>query len=340
MSSEFAQGQIPAEEDLVHTPGADSRWRESYYFSFFDEATGLGGFTSIGKRALKGHSGHILCLWGPDRPTLVSIDTDRYEAHDDNHSIAGLTYRCDEPFARWHIGFEGALNDGGSGKVCAKEAVSPPGSTGLPQHSISIDLTFVPDCPPYYYHEAARDDRWRELFDGHIDMVGRVTGSVTIDGETIDVDATGGNDHSWGVRNWFYPAEWRWADVRMEDAPHLTFWRARLGDEWFGDGAIYTLDAAHALEEYSETVETVEPDGERWKPLATGIKMEFAGGGHRRTVHGEIVRAVPVLFTRQSDDGQLVSWNDRSLVRFTDPESGATGWGNVEFSDRLERPST
>ncbi len=176
---------IPAQEDLVHSPGTDRRWRESYYFSFYDPESGLGGFTSIGKRARTGHSGHILCLWGEDRPTLVAIDTDTFDDHDDNHQIAGLTYRCDEPFARWHIGFEGSLNDGGSETMCALEAVSPPGSTGLVQRSVSMDLTFVNEAPAYYYAEAARDDRWRELFDGHIDMVGRVTGSVTIDGETI-----------------------------------------------------------------------------------------------------------------------------------------------------------
>src|SRR5262249_26339961 len=112
--SNVPQSPVPVEEDLVHNPGSDPRWRESYYFSFYDPASGIGAFSSIGKRAKKGQSGHIVGVWGADRPTLVAIDTDTFENHDNDHQVAGLTYRCEEPFARWHIGFEGSLNDGGS----------------------------------------------------------------------------------------------------------------------------------------------------------------------------------------------------------------------------------
>ena len=33
------------DEDRMHHPGADRRWRESYYFSFFDPVHRIGGFS-------------------------------------------------------------------------------------------------------------------------------------------------------------------------------------------------------------------------------------------------------------------------------------------------------
>ncbi|WP_187369150.1 DUF7065 domain-containing protein [Baekduia soli] len=337
MSSPTPRHVVPPAEDLVHPPGADPRWRESYYFSFYDEATGLGGFSSIGKRAAKGQSGFIACLWGPDRPTLVAIGTDVFDAHDNAHDVAGLTYECLQPHERWRVTFDGMLNDGGSEVQCAEEAVRRAGAPGLAQHAVSWDLEFTCERGAFLYEDAAADDRWRELFDGHIDMVGRMTGEVTIDGATVQVDGVAGNDHSWGVRNWFYPDEWRWADIVMDDGPHTTFWRSLVDGEWFGDGALYATTGPERLEGYDEQLTTTERDE---LPRPTSFEMQLSSAGHERTLHGEVVRIVPVLFTKRGDDRDLISWNDRCLTRLTDPATGAKGWGTVEFCARVERPHT
>jgi hypothetical protein len=307
--------------DRVHPPGSDRRWRESYYFSFFDARHGIGGFSSIGKRAASGHSGSINVLWGPDRPSLLASEYDTFTTLDDDHLVAGLRYTSDEPFGPWRLTFDGQLNDGGSGVEPDVAAFGPVADSKADSVDVSYDLTFTPTHPPYIYRENVA---WSELFTGHVDEVGTVRGSVTIAGETIDIDGRGGKDHSWGVRNWFAPTEWRWIDLVSETGPEIAMWRADL-DGWVGDGAVFT-DADPVITGYTDTVTTVERPGEPGKPLPTGFRgrIDTASGSH--VVEGEVVRVLPVLFARQG----ARAWNDRALLRTT--VDGAPGWANVEFA--------
>jgi hypothetical protein len=317
-------------DDQMHAPGTDRRWRESYYFSFFDVRHRIGGFSSIGKRAASRHSGSINVIWGPDRPSLVASELDKFDVLNDDHDVSGLTYRAHEPFGVWEIAFEGRLNVGGNGVECAREALGPAGGNTVP---VRYELTFTPSFPPYVYRERPE---WSELFTGHVDEVGAVRGTLTVGGKTWEIDGRGGKDHSWGVRNWFAPAAWRWLDLISDGGPQLTLWRAvfRPG-EWVCDGAVFT-DSMAALNGYAETLST-ENVPDRPKPLPSSLRAEITAGGITHGLTGEVRRVLPVLFTK---DGQ-VSWNDRALVEcFFDsgPLAGRTGWANAEFAERVREP--
>jgi hypothetical protein len=119
-------------DDRVHEPGGDPRWRESYYFSFFGPEAGIGGFSSIGKRPSRGHAGFINVIWGPDMQTLVASEFDTIEGHDDNHSVAGLRYSAEQPFGPWRLDFQGSLNDGGAALECEHRALGPTGRSEAP----------------------------------------------------------------------------------------------------------------------------------------------------------------------------------------------------------------
>jgi len=319
-------------DDLVHTPGDDPRWRESYYFSFFDPETGIGGFSSIGKRPARGHAGFVNVIWGPDMPTLVASELDSFDQHDDDHSVAGLTYSGEEPFGAWRLAFDGKLNDGGSEIECDEGALGPTARSGAPKVAVSFDLTFSPAETPYLYSER---DEWRDLFDGHIDEVGRVEGEVRIGDRTEKVSGRGGKDHSWGVRDWFKPAEWRWVDLVGSGGPELELWRARIDGEWIGDGALFSGGEAEAITSYSEEVTTSERPR---KPRPTGIELEVRAGSGELSMRGDVVRIVPIVFSRDLDGTRLTSWNDRSLLR-CETESGAEAWANVEFEALLTGPA-
>lgn len=310
-------------DDRVHPPGADRRWRESYYFSFFDSRHRIGGFSSIGKRAATGHSGSINVLWGPERESLVASEFDKFDVLDDNHDVAGLTYLGREPFGVWEVAFEGRLNAGGSGIECSRDALGPAGANTVP---VRYELTFTPTAPPYTY---VQRPEWSELFTGHVDEVATVRGTLTIGDETYEIDGRGGKDHSWGVRNWFAPMAWRWFDLVSDTGPQLTLWRAAFQkDDWVSDGAVFT-DEMHALTGYVETLSTVEVPG-RPKPLPKTLRAELTAGGVTHGLTGEVRRVLPVLFTK----GDTVSWNDRALVECTF-DDGSTGWANVEFAGRV-----
>lgn len=317
--------------DRVHPPGADRRWRESYYFSFFDTSHGIGGFSSIGKRAASGHSGSINVLWGPDRPSLLASEFDTFTTLDDHHLVAGLSYASEKPFGTWRLGFDGQLNDGGSDLEPDDAAFGPVAESKADSVDVSYDLTFTPSHPPYIYAERSE---WSELFTGHIDEVGVVRGTVTVDGEVLEIDGRGGKDHSWGVRNWFAPREWRWIDLVSDAGPEIALWRADFGSgEWIGDGAVFT-DASPTITGYTETVTTTDRIGEPGKPLPTGMRarIDTADGSHELV--GEVVRVLPVLFTRTCDGRLERAWNDRALLRTT--VDGVPGFANVEFARTVE----
>jgi hypothetical protein len=311
--------------DRVHEPADDPRWRESYYFSFFDERTGIGGFSSIGKRPARGHSGSINAIWGPATSTLIASELGSFEGHDDAYDVAGLSYASDEPYGSWRLRFEGVLNDGGSEIECDHGALGPTGRSLATKVEVAYDLTFTPSYPPYLYEHRPE---WRDLFTGHVDEVGAVTGEVEIAGQRYEIDARGGKDHSWGVRDWFKAQAWRWIDlVGGELAAECALWRATFdGDEWVEDGAIFTDGSALALERYREEFATVPRAG---KERPAEVSFAVDAGGRTLEAEGRVVRVVPIFFGRDVDGGRLVSWNDRALVECT--VDGRPGWANVEF---------
>lgn len=310
--------------DRIHPPGPDRRWRESYYFSFYDARHGIGGFSSIGKRAASGHSGSINVLWGPDRPSLLASEYDTFTVLDDHHLVAGLSYASEEPFGPWRLRFDGRLNDGGSGVEPDEAAFGPADGDAVP---VSYDLTFTPAHPPYVYAERPE---WAELFTGHVDEVGLVRGTVTVGGQTLEIDGRGGKDHSWGVRNWFAPSQWRWIDLVSDGGPEIAMWRAEFGaDGWVGDGAVFA-GTGHGITSYTETVTSADRPAEPGKPLPTGFTARIGTAAGEHELAGEVVRVLPVLFTRRVDGRVERAWNDRALVRTT--VDGFPGIANVEFA--------
>lgn len=319
-------------EDRVHRPRDEHGWRESYYFSFFDERHGLGGFSSIGRRPASGHTGSINVLWGPDRPTLAATEYDHADRHDDEHLVKGLRYRCAEPLGPWALTFAGQLNDGGSSVEVDRAALAPAERATVDRTDVRYSLTFSPEVPAYLYEEAKH---WRRLFDGHVDEVGRVTGTIEIDGETFAIDARGAKDHSWGVRDWYGVQAWRWMDVVSRDGLEAAFWRGSFDDvQWFGDGAIYGDGTTTPIDAYEEAIETVPRER---KEQPERVRIELGAGDRSLSLTGDVVRIVPILFSRERDGTRDVSWNDRALVRCTDA-AGATAWANVEFEALLREP--
>lgn len=316
------------EHDRVHEPRDDPRWRESYYFSFFDWDSGIGGFTSIGKRPAKGHAGSINCIWGPGIPTLVASEYGGIEGHADDHVVAGLRYGGNEPFGPWKLSFEGLLNDGGSGVECDYGALGPTARSAARKAFVRYVLTFTPTYEPYLYEQR---EEWRDLFDGHIDEVGTVEGELEVDDQLIRIRGRGAKDHSWGVRDWFKPAAWRWMDVLSLEGPELALWRARFNGEWVEDGAVYVPRDVAGLTSYAERIAHAERER---KPLPTAIEFEAEAGGERLAARGEVIRVVPIFFGRDVDGDRETSWNDRALVRF-ETETGAVAWANVEFESLL-----
>lgn len=309
------------QDDRHHQPRDHPRWRESYYFSFFDQRAGIGGFSSIGKRPARGHGGSLNVIWGPEIPTYVASEFSSFERHGDEFEAGGLRYRSGEPFGPWEVTFDGRLSNGGTGVECDDAAMGPVEASGAPKVPVSFDLEFVPSAPPYLYHERPE---WHNLFDGHVDEVGHVRGTLTIDGTSHDIDCHAAKDHSWGVRDWYGVEGWRWMDVTGADR-ELTMWRATFdGQEWIGDGAVYAGGQTLEVESYEERVETAE---RARKPRPARLEVAMTAGGESTEFTGDIVRVVPTRFGGKQGLG--TAWVDQTLVRCD--VGGQEGWGKIEF---------
>jgi hypothetical protein len=323
---------VDPQHDRVHPPDpARERWRESYYFFFYDFRHRVGVCSSIGYRPSKGYSGSMHYAWGEGLPNLVAMEKGRFDEHVDVHDVAGLEYVPGEPFGAWTVRFDGRLNDGGAGVAAHLDAMTDVGSFGGVRQEVSYDLRFEPDQPAYLYRE---DPAWDGLFDGHVDEVGRVTGTMTIGGRTIDFDGRGAKDHSWGVRDWARPRGWRWVDMLFEDGAEVTLWRVTFddGSAWTADGAIFHDGVADPVTDFRESV-TWAPRERADRPGA----WDFLIGSARHRLRGtaEIVGVVPMLFPiRDADGNRAVMWNDRAVYRCR-LEDGREGFGSAEFQFRV-----
>jgi hypothetical protein len=318
------------QHDLVHTPDPGrERWRESYYFQFVDFTQKIGGYHGPGYRPVKGYTGVLHLLWGFGQPTLVATEKGTYTTHDAVHPVGGFEWEIIEPLKTWRIRFDGRLNDAGLDPALPVESVvglaDAPGATV----DVAYDLIFDRDKPAYLYDE---NPEWDGLFDGHIDEVGTVKGTLRIGDRTVEVDGRGSKDHSWGVRDWGKPRGWRWVDMLFEEGPELTLWRATFdGRRWLDDGAIYIDGAAEKITSFAESVTfTDRPRADR----PESWEFEVTSANQRLRGRGEMICVAPLLFPFRAADGQRgMLWNDRTVFS-CELEDGRRGYGSAEFQFR------
>ena len=150
-----------------------------------------------------------------------------------------------------------------------------------------------------------------------------MTGTITVDGEVIEVDAPAQRDHSWAVRDWWAFA-WCWSAGALDDGT-----RFHLSDIRFPRGAIgfgYRLDpnGHQTLASKISAVEEVDDLG-----LPMGAELAVEPGGPVVTV--EPIAVSPLVFT--ADDGR-VSRFPRALCRYRTSD-GRVGTGWTEWNQPL-----
>lgn len=316
--------------DRFHAPDpARERWRESFYFNVYDFRHGIGIYSSVGYRPAKGSFGSMQVLWGLGRSALGASEFGRYDVHDGHREVAGLRYAPRAALGAWDVVFDGRLNDAGAGVAGDAEAMAPVGTAPCATVDVSYTLRFTPDQPAYLYKE---NPEWDGLFDGHLDEVGRVTGTLTVDGKTYDIDGRGAKDHSWGVRDWARPRGWRWSDLLFEDGPEVTLWRATFdGTRWLQDGAVYADGEAFPIDGFHEAVTFASrPRADR----PATWEFDVSASPHRLRGRAEILQVTPLLFTIRDEHGHRATmWNDRTVFR-CELADGRVGVGSAEFQFR------
>lgn len=176
----------PADDDF-HTPPDDSWWfHETCWFWFFVPERRLGGWLYNYIRPNIGVSGGGCWVW--DDTTFLHWEVPYFSNHSnlrlpedrdlrDFRFPSGVTVQALEPLTRYRLGYQ---------------------HEGM----IDLDLEYRAVMEPWV--SASGDGAERRPH--HLDQVGRVTGTLDLHGETIDVDCLAIRDRTWAIRSerWKY----------------------------------------------------------------------------------------------------------------------------------------
>jgi hypothetical protein len=188
---------LQPEDDAFHPPNAfddlfrssNLRWfHETAWFWWFVPEHKLGGWFYNWIRPNIGTSGGGAWVW--DDTTFFHLEVPYYACYS-NLALepsadlrqftypSGVSVKCLEPLTRYHLGF-------------------------ADRDLIAVDLDFDAVMPPWVGSPAG--DPPAAI---HFDQVGRVTGTMTLEGTTYDVDCLAIRDRTWS------PRPERWKDGRV-----------------------------------------------------------------------------------------------------------------------------
>jgi hypothetical protein len=171
---------------------------------------------------------------------------------------------------------------------------------------VEVDLTWRTDGVPYHYGATTR-----------YEIPCTVAGTVTVDGEPIQLDGPGQRDHSWGVRDW-WSFGWCWSSGHLDDGTHVHLTEVRHPSGRFCPGYVQRDGEVTPVGTGSITEEL---DLEGFATAAT-IRMDDL------TVTVDPLAYGPILLT--APDGRVGRF-PRAAARFTAAD-GRSGLGWIEWN--------
>ena len=294
-------------DESAHTPGEEPLWNESWYWDFADEKQGIGGWIRLGLIPNQKVAWINALICGPDRPTVALLDFQAPLPTDPHDFAVGdvlMRHGATEPLRQYRVEVSGPARsyDDPAGLLHGQAGQAA---------ELSMDLTWDTSGTPFEYRITTR-----------YEIPCTVTGSITVDGETITFDAVPGQrDHSHGVRDW-WSMDWVWSAFHLEDGTHLHGVDLRLPElPPVSVGYIQPPDGA-VIETTSVTAEASLADN----GLPLGTTLTFQPGG--LTAEIEVRGNAPVRL--DSPDGRI-SFFPRSWASVR-TDDGRRGIGWIEWN--------
>ena len=207
-------GNLVPEDDYTHPLGQESNFNESMYFNFFDPEQSIGGFVRLGNRANEGRAEMTVCLYLPDGRVLFSFQRAQID-NNDAFDAGGLRFEVIEPTDELRTTYTGKVVDLRDPKQMADPAAA---FKNNPRREVSLDLTHKAAGPLY---GSSRDKQQEQLeaenqfAKAHYEQHMAVEGSLTIDGEKLQISGFGLRDHSWGPRHWQAIESYDWLTMNF-----------------------------------------------------------------------------------------------------------------------------
>jgi hypothetical protein len=328
-----AQITLLPTDDLMHENTGEPNFNESAYYNFFDPARKVGGFVRLGNRPNEGYAEMTTCFYLPDGRVAFMFKRPQI-AGNAAHEAGGLTFAVREPFVEHHVTYRGHCCMLANPLEMADPKAAFSANPFVP---VELDVRWLGLSPGYGGEYRRRDgDRWvsvrsekpgQEFAKGHLEQHGKSVGTVTIDGQTFQLDAPGIRDHSWGPRYWQAPQYYRWLTMSFGDdlgaVPMLTV--QRDGREIH---AGYVYRKGRDNERIVKTEVATEFVGEQQLHDRLVVRATTASG-ETIEITGKVLSMIPL---RNRRDGRVTRiaegmtewrWGDR------------VGYGLAEYLDHL-----
>jgi len=295
------------QEDLLHPPGPEKLWRESFYFNWHDLASDLVGESTVGLWPNRKTAERMMLLRLSD-DFLICIEQEPLSAFDlKSMGESPLAYHCLSPLERWQIKWGGeflVLPSRETETLSFVLAVRAGKQTARRVHA-DIDIEFQGLMPPYLYPPGELD------FLGpfkHLEQVMRVVGTLRVGERKMSVDGIGVRDHSWGIRDWLLADEWYWFTVLFEDFFAVISY-GREGDRWSGGGFVHVDGQTRPISHISIESQFA---GQSLQITEANIRVGTSEGDrfHFTTTGIVLVRDLSNM------QGANVSWPERAGDRF------------------------
>ncbi len=226
------------EDEGRHPAGPEQFWNESWYFDAVAEDGSVGAYVRMGLTPNLGGLFYTAFVCGPDRPTVAAVEFETELPEGDVLDSARGSMGCAAPLERFEVSYDGpaASYEDPAGLLRQEE--------GEPTE-LSLDLTWETAGQPYAYRLATR-----------YEIPCRVSGTIRVGDEELELRGVGQRDHSWGTRDW-WAMDWVWSAGHLDDGTRFHAVELRIPDlprMSVGyiqppDGDLIELDEVRATEE-------------------------------------------------------------------------------------------
>jgi hypothetical protein len=288
-------GKLLAEDEYTHAVGPEPNYNESMYFNFFDPDRQLGGFLRVGNRPNEGYAEMTATVFLPDGRVLFDFQRPKITGNA-GFDAGGTRFEVLVPTERLRTSYRGspvALRE-------PREMTDPRRAfTSNPRVNASIQIVHTAIGPMYgsahdqSEAEASHEDQFAKA---HYEQHMRVTGSLEIEGERVEMAGHGLRDHSWGPRYWQAIEGYEWLTMNFGDdlGAMVSVIRRPTKPPRIG-GVVVRGDTIDPIEDAQIEVH-YEPDGLFHHALTVRATTR---AGERLGIEGRVLSFIPLRNRRE-----------------------------------------
>ena len=317
---------LEPEDEYPHEPDPVPNYNESMYLNAFDVEREVGGWFRLGNRVNEGYAEMTVCISLPGGRVGFAYGRPHIDTNE-KMEAGGLSIEVVEPFKHLTVRYRG--------KVCLLEEPAQMAAPRVafkenPWVPCEVDLDVRGVSPMYGGRPVRADgseleqDPEKSFAKAHYEQHCKVTGTMVVGEETIDVDGLGLRDKSWGPRYWQAIDWYRWLPMTFSEdfAMMISIVNGRPG------GMVLVGDEYHLIREA-----TIESDWDE-RRYQTGMRCTVRTDHDTYEVTGTVLSLIPLRNRRTDPEGkELFTRITEAMTRFEC--NGQRGIGMSEYLDQI-----